>query len=56
MTETIDLTAVTASPESVVKGWLGDFEEALTALRQAETVFGPHPDILTYEGYTWRKV
>jgi Flp pilus assembly protein TadD len=29
---------------------------ALEALNQAETVFGPHPDILTYKGYVWRKL
>lgn len=31
------------------------YDEALTSLAQAQAVFGPHPDILTYEGYTWRK-
>jgi Flp pilus assembly protein TadD len=31
------------------------YDEALKSLAQAQTVFGPHPDILTYEGYTWRK-
>ena len=32
------------------------FTEALASLTEAEKVFGPHPDILTYEGYTWRKL
>ena len=32
------------------------FVEALSALHAAETVFGPHPDILTYQGYAWRKL
>ncbi len=32
------------------------YDEALIALRAAERVFGPHPDVLTYEGYTWRKL
>jgi Flp pilus assembly protein TadD len=31
------------------------YDEALTSLAQAQTAFGPHPDILTYEGYAWRK-
>lgn len=31
------------------------YDEALTSLAKAETAFGPHPDILTYEGYAWRK-
>ncbi|HEY8572942.1 tetratricopeptide repeat protein [Phenylobacterium sp.] len=31
------------------------YDEALAALRDAETVFGPHPDVITYQGYTWRK-
>ena len=31
------------------------YDEALRSLASAETVFGPHPDILTYEGYAWRK-
>jgi len=30
------------------------WDEALASLGQAEAVFGPHPDILTYEGYVWR--
>ncbi len=31
------------------------YDEALASLSQAEAAFGPHPDILTYEGYAWRK-
>lgn len=31
------------------------YDEALKSLSEAQTVFGPHPDILTYEGYAWRK-
>ena len=31
------------------------YDEALASLAKAEAAFGPHPDILTYEGYTWRK-
>jgi tetratricopeptide (TPR) repeat protein len=31
------------------------YDEALASLHAAEAVFGPHPDILTYQGYTWRK-
>jgi len=31
------------------------YDEALASLAKAQEVFGPHPDILTYEGYTWRK-
>jgi Flp pilus assembly protein TadD len=31
------------------------YDEALAALGKAQATFGPHPDILTYEGYTWRK-
>ncbi|CAN7433373.1 tetratricopeptide repeat protein [Phenylobacterium sp. LjRoot225] len=31
------------------------YDDALAALTQARAVFGPHPDILTYEGYAWRK-
>jgi Flp pilus assembly protein TadD len=31
------------------------YDEALASLAKAATVFGPHPDILTYEGYAWRK-
>ena len=32
------------------------FGEALAALDEAERVLGPHPDILTYKGYVWRKM
>ena len=32
------------------------FTEALVALDRAQTAFGPHPDILTYKGYVWRKL
>ena len=31
------------------------YDEALKSLADAQTVLGPHPDILTYEGYAWRK-
>lgn len=31
------------------------YDDALAALKDAQAVFGPHPDILTYEGYAWRK-
>lgn len=31
------------------------YDDALRALADAQTVFGPHPDVLTYQGYTWRK-
>ena len=31
------------------------YDEALTSLDAAREVFGPHPDVLTYQGYTWRK-
>jgi tetratricopeptide (TPR) repeat protein len=31
------------------------YDDALAALKTAEAVFGPHPDIITYEGYAWRK-
>ena len=31
------------------------YDEALASLAKAQAAFGPHPDILTYEGYTWRK-
>jgi tetratricopeptide (TPR) repeat protein len=30
------------------------WDEALASLSQAEAAIGPHPDILTYEGYVWR--
>jgi tetratricopeptide (TPR) repeat protein len=32
------------------------YDEALAALTQAQQAFGPHPDILTYQGYVWRKL
>ncbi|MFI4935875.1 MAG: tetratricopeptide repeat protein [Caulobacterales bacterium] len=32
------------------------FSEALTALDAAEAAIGPHPDILTYKGYVWRRM
>jgi Tfp pilus assembly protein PilF len=31
------------------------FDEALASLAAAREAFGPHPDILTYQGYAWRK-
>jgi Flp pilus assembly protein TadD len=31
------------------------YDEALASLDKAAAAFGPHPDILTYQGYTWRK-
>ncbi len=31
------------------------YDEALASLGKAQATFGPHPDILTYEGYAWRK-
>ena len=34
----------------------GRYEEALTALKGAQVVFGPHPDVLTYIGYANRKL
>jgi Tfp pilus assembly protein PilF len=34
----------------------GRYPEALRALGAAETAFGPHPDVLTYIGYTYRKM
>jgi Tfp pilus assembly protein PilF len=34
----------------------GRYPEALRALRSAEAAFGPHPDVLTYLGYTYRKM
>jgi len=34
----------------------GRYQDALTALREASSVFGPHPDVLTYTGYTYRKL
>ncbi len=32
------------------------YDAALAQLRQAMAVFGPHPDVLTYTGYTYRKM
>jgi tetratricopeptide (TPR) repeat protein len=32
------------------------FPEALAALDTAERAFGPHPDVLTYQGYVWRRM
>jgi tetratricopeptide (TPR) repeat protein len=34
----------------------GRYQDALVALREAQAVFGPHPDVLTYTGYTYRKL
>jgi len=31
------------------------WDEALASLDKAETALGPHPDILTYKGYVWRR-
>jgi Tfp pilus assembly protein PilF len=31
------------------------YDEALKSLDAARLAFGPHPDVLTYQGYTWRK-
>lgn len=31
------------------------YDAALAALAAAREALGPHPDILTYQGYTWRK-
>ena len=31
------------------------YDEALASLAAARLTFGPHPDLLTYQGYTWRK-
>ncbi|WP_340646562.1 tetratricopeptide repeat protein [Phenylobacterium sp.] len=31
------------------------YDEALTSLAAAREALGPHPDILTYQGYIWRK-
>ena len=31
------------------------YDDALAALARAKAEFGPHPDIITYEGYAWRK-
>jgi len=32
------------------------FPDALAALDKAELALGPHPDILTYKGYVWRRM
>jgi tetratricopeptide (TPR) repeat protein len=32
------------------------YAEALVSLDAAEAAFGPHPDVLTYKGYVWRKL
>ena len=32
------------------------YADALTALDRARAAFGPHPDVLTYTGYVWRKL
>ena len=34
----------------------GRYEDALNSLHKSELAFGPHPDILTYEGYANRKL
>ena len=31
------------------------YDEALASLDQARQALGPHPDVLTYQGYAWRK-
>lgn len=31
------------------------YDEALASLDAARAAFGPHPDVLTYQGYAWRK-
>jgi tetratricopeptide (TPR) repeat protein len=33
-----------------------NYSKALKTLEQSETAFGPHPDVLTYIGYTYRKM
>ena len=33
-----------------------NYPKALKALERAESAFGPHPDVLTYIGYTYRKM
>ena len=33
-----------------------NYPKALKALERSETAFGPHPDVLTYIGYTYRKM
>jgi tetratricopeptide (TPR) repeat protein len=34
----------------------GRYDDALAALKATSQVFGPHPDVLTYTGYTYRKL
>ena len=34
----------------------GRYQDALAALKTAQQAFGPHPDVLTYVGYTYRKL
>lgn len=31
------------------------YDAALAALDEARAAFGPHPDVLTYQGYAWRR-
>lgn len=31
------------------------YDEALASLEAARAAFGPHPDVITYQGYAWRK-
>ena len=31
------------------------YDDALVSLDRARKAFGPHPDVLTYQGYAWRK-
>lgn len=31
------------------------YDDALASLEAARAAFGPHPDVLTYQGYAWRK-
>jgi tetratricopeptide (TPR) repeat protein len=35
---------------------LHKYHEALDALTRARAAFGPHPDVITYTGYAWRKL
>ena len=34
----------------------GNYNQALIELKQSATEFGPHPDILTYQGFANRKL
>jgi Flp pilus assembly protein TadD len=34
----------------------GKYRQAIDALQTARDAFGPHPDVLTYIGYSWRKL